>query len=113
LAETGGIDRIDNPSVQLNATLTDDREVAVEVPKSPVQRKSESIHEGLREVIAFDLTKSAALGTFPTVLERVPEFYDEAPPNWYSDRPAVMDERACDYEENPTRAWRIASESEG
>jgi hypothetical protein len=97
---------------KIGHTFTDEREVAVEVPKSLVQRKSESINEGLREVIALDLAKSAALGTFPTVLERVPEFYDEAPPNWYSDRPAVMNERACDYEENGTRAWRITRKSE-
>jgi len=94
-------------------TFTDEREVLVEVPKELVQRKSESISEGLREVIAVDLAKSAALSTFPTELERAPEVYDEAPPNWYADRPPVMDERACDYEENGTRAWRIVRKAEG
>jgi len=59
---------------KIGHAFTDEREVAVEVPKSLVQRKSESINEDLREVIALDLAKSAALGTFPTVLERVPEF---------------------------------------
>jgi hypothetical protein len=98
---------------KIGHTFTDEREVVVEVPKDLVQRKSESINEGLKEVIALDLAKSAALGTFPTELERAPEVYDEAPPNWYSDRPAVMNERACDYEENGTRAWRIVRKSEG
>ena len=66
--------------------LIKQHEAVVEVPKDLVQRKSESINEGLREVIALDLAKSAALGTFPTESERAPELYDEAPPNWYPDR---------------------------
>ena len=95
---------------KIGHTFTDEREVVVEIPKDLVQRKSESINEGLREVIALDLAKSAALGTFPTESERVPEVYDEAPPNWYPDRHQVMNERACDHEENGTRAWRIVQE---
>jgi hypothetical protein len=95
---------------KIGHTFTDEREVVVEVPKDLVQRKSESINEGLREVIALDLAKSAALGTFPTESERAREVYDEAPPNWYSDRHQVMNERACDHEENGTRAWRIVQE---
>ena len=81
--------------------------MVVEVPKDLVQRKGESINESLREVIALDLAKSAALGTFPTEAERVPGLYHEDPPNWYPDRPQVMNERACDHEENDTRCWRI------
>ena len=44
-----------------------------EVPKDLVQRKSESINESLKEVIALGLAKSAALSTFPTEAERVVE----------------------------------------
>ena len=93
---------------KIGHTFTDEREVVVEIPKDLVQRKSESINEGLREVIALDLAKSAALGTFPTESERAPELYDEAPQNWYPDRPQVMNERPCDHEEYGTRAWRLA-----
>jgi len=94
-------------------TFTDQREVVVEVPKDLVQRKSESINESLREVIAVGLARSAALGTFPTESERTPEVYDEAPPNWYSEPHRIMNERACDYEENGPRAWRIIETGTG
>ena len=40
---------------KIGHTFTDEREVLVEVPKDLVQRKSESINEGLREVVALDL----------------------------------------------------------
>jgi hypothetical protein len=60
--------------------------VVVEVPKDLVQRKSESANESLREVIALGLAKSAALGTFPTEVERVVGLNDEDPPIWYQDR---------------------------
>ena len=46
-------------------TVTNERELVLEVPKDLFQQKSESINENLREVIALDLAKSAALGTFP------------------------------------------------
>jgi hypothetical protein len=91
--------------------FTDEREVVVEVPKDLVQRKSESINEGLREVVALDLARRVALGTFPNESERAFDLYEEAPPIWYPDRPQVMNERACDHEENGTRAWRIFSET--
>jgi hypothetical protein len=92
---------------KIGHTFTDEREVVVEVPKDLVQRKSESINESLREVIALDLAKSAALGTFPTESERALNLYHEASPIWYRDRPPVMNERPCDHEEDGTRAWRI------
>jgi hypothetical protein len=88
-------------------TFTDEREVVVEVPKDLLQQNSESINENLREVMALDLAKSSALGTFPTEAERVVGLYDEDPPIWYHERPPVMNERPCDHEENGTRAWRI------
>ena len=92
---------------KIGHTITDEREVVVEVPKDLVQRKSESINESLREVIALDLAKSAALDTFPTESERALTLYDEASPIWYQDRPPVINERPCDHEEDGIRAWRI------
>jgi hypothetical protein len=96
---------------KIGHTFTDQREVVVEVPKDLVQRKSEAINESLREVIALGLARSAALGTFPTESERSPKVYDEAPPTWYPERHQIMNERACDYEENGTRAWRIIAKT--
>jgi hypothetical protein len=92
---------------KIGHTFTDERELIVEVPKDLVQRKSESINESLREVIALDLAKSAALGTFPTESERALNLYDEASPIWYHDRPPIINERPCDHEEDGIRAWRI------
>jgi hypothetical protein len=92
---------------KIGHTFTDERELVVEVPKDLVQRKSESINESLREVIALDLAKSAALGTFPTESERALNLYDEASPIWYHDRPPIINERPCDHEEDGIRAWRI------
>jgi hypothetical protein len=95
---------------KIGHTFTDQREVIVEVPKDLVQRKSESINESLKEVMALGLAKSAALGTFPNETERAVDLYDEDPPIWYHDRPPAMSERPCDHEENGTRAWRIVQE---
>ena len=96
---------------KIGHTFTDEREVVVEVPRDLVQRKSESMNESLREVIALELAKSAALGTFPTESERALDLYDETPPIWYRDRHPIMNERPCDHEENGTRAWRIYLET--
>ena len=96
---------------KIGHSFTDEREVVVEVPKDLVQRKSESINEGLREVVALDLARRVALGTFPNESERAFDLYEEAPPIWYPDRLQVMNERACDHEENGTRAWRIFLET--
>jgi hypothetical protein len=42
--------------------------VVVEVPKDLAQRKeSEIIDENVRKVIALDVARQVALGTFPTV----------------------------------------------
>jgi hypothetical protein len=95
---------------KIGHTFTDEQEVVVEVPKDLVQRKSESISESLKEVLALSLAKSAALGTFPTEAQRVVDLYDEDPPIWYHDRLPVMNERPCDHEENGTRAWRIVQD---
>jgi hypothetical protein len=72
-------------------TFTDERGVVVEVPKDLVQRKSKSISENLRVVVALNLARRAALGTFPTVAERVLGLYDQNAPSWAQ----VMNERAC------------------
>ena len=88
--------------------FTDEREVVVEVPKDLVQRKSDLVNESLREGIALDLARRAALCTFATLFERVIGLYDEGPPTWHNQRPPVMNERPCDHEENGTRAWRVA-----
>jgi hypothetical protein len=93
---------------KIGHTVTNQREVVVKVPKHLVQRKqSELMSENLKEMIALDLARRAALGTFPTVAERVIGLYDEGPPIWYEERPKVMDERPCDNEENGTKAWRV------
>jgi len=83
--------------------------VVVEVPKDLVHRKlSEIINENPSEkAIALDLARRAALGTFPTVQERVEGLYHEDA-IWYENRPPVMNEQPCDHEENGARAWRIA-----
>jgi hypothetical protein len=89
--------------------LIKQHEAVVEVPKDLVQRKqSENTSANSREkVIVLELARRAALGTFPTVLERAIGLYNEDPPIWYEDRPHVMNERRCDNEENGTRAWRV------
>lgn len=83
------------------------REVVVEVLKDPTQRKeSEITDEELRKVLALDLARRAALGTFPTA-EQDSKLYEEAPPTWLGERIGVMNERPCDHEEKGARAWRI------
>ena len=55
---------------KIGHTFTNEREVVIEVPKGLVARKSKVVNEGLKEVVALDLAKSTALGTFPTDAER-------------------------------------------
>jgi hypothetical protein len=89
--------------------ITQQHEAVVEVPKVLVQGKqSEFRNANPREKeIALNLARKAALGTFPTLAERVIGLYDEDSPTWYENRPHIMNERPCDHEENGTRAWRI------
>ncbi len=83
------------------------REVIVEVLKTPAQHKeSEIIDESLYKVLALDLARKAALGTFPTT-ERSVELYEEEAPVWLDKRLDIMNERPCDHEEKGARAWRI------
>src|ERR1700726_1275722 len=78
----------------------------VEVPKDLVKSKqSENRNENCREKAIALFARRAALGTFPTVEERVVGLYHEDA-IWYENRPPVMYERPCD-QENGTRAWRI------
>jgi hypothetical protein len=97
--------KIENDSVP----MTKQHEAVVEVPKDLVQRtQSENTSEYSREkAIVLELARRAALGTFPTITERVIGLYDEDPPIWCADRPHVMNERRCDNEENGTGAWRV------
>jgi hypothetical protein len=74
-------------------------------------RKSESINESLKEIVALDLAKSAAIATFPTEAERVVDLYDEPPPIWYPDSPPIMNKQPCDYEENGIKTWRVGVET--
>jgi hypothetical protein len=83
------------------------REVVVEVPRDRAQRQeSEIIDENLRKVLALDLARKAALGTFPTAEQGI-EMYEEDSPTWHDERLEVMNERPCDHEEDGARAWRI------
>jgi hypothetical protein len=86
------------------------REVVIEVPRDLLQSKQSHLANDIprEKVIAVDLARRAALSTFPTVAERAVELYDEDLPAWCENRFHVMNERPCDYEENGTRAWRIA-----
>jgi hypothetical protein len=92
--------------VTIAGAILRQREVVVEVPKDLLHcRQSELIDEN---AIALDLARRAALGTFPTFPERVVGLYDEELPIWFEERYQVMNDRPCDYEENGTRAWKIA-----
>ena len=75
-------------------SMTKQHGAVVEVPKDLVQRKqSEIINANPSEkAIALELARRAALGTFPTVEQRVVGLYHEAA-LWYEDRPPVMNER--------------------
>jgi hypothetical protein len=83
-------------------------QVFVEVSKDLVRRKrSELLNENPREkTIALDLARHVALHTIPTNAEKVRSYDEDA--IWCEDRPAVMNDRFCDYEENGAKAWRIA-----
>ena len=66
-----------------------EHEAVIEVPKDLVQLKqSENTSENSREkLIVLELARRAALGTFPSIPERVIGLYDEDPPIWCADRP--------------------------
>jgi hypothetical protein len=91
------------------APIPHNRKVIIEVPKDLLQNHQlESTTENSgEEIMALELARRAALGTFRTVEERVAGMYDEGVPFWYENRPDIMNERPCDHEDNGTRAWRI------
>jgi hypothetical protein len=60
----------------------------------------------MEKAIALDLARRTALGSFPSLPERVVGLYHEDA-IWYADQPRVMNERPSDYEENGIRVWRI------
>ena len=98
--------------VTLTEPILRQREVVVEVSKRLVQlRYSELVlvndENPMEKEVALNLARRVALGTFPTVAERILALYNENAPLWYEDRPHVMNERPCDYEENGIKAWRI------
>jgi hypothetical protein len=94
------------------ARVTGQHQVAVEVSRELVRSKrSMLLKENPREKsIALDLARSAALRAFSPYAEGVAMPYDEDA-IWCEDRLAVMNERPCDHEENGTRAWRMAQNS--
>ncbi len=97
--------------VILTEPILHPREVVVEVSKRLVQiRRAELVlvNENSEEkAIALNLARRAALGTFPTVAERILGLYDECAPTWYEDRPQIVIEPPCDHEEFGIRAWKI------
>ena len=94
--------------VTLEESIFCQREVVVEIWKSLVQHRQSELYEDPGEkAIALNIARRAALGTFPTVAERILGLYDEEAPSWHEHRHQVMNERPCDNEENSTRAWRI------
>jgi hypothetical protein len=88
-------------------------EVVVEVPKDLIHCEHPESPTGNDEekIIALEIARVSALGTFPTIDERTAVVHDAGSPIWHEDRPHVMNERACDHEENGIRAWRIAGVS--
>jgi hypothetical protein len=97
--------------VTLAEPMLRQREVIVEVSKRLVllrQADPALVKENLTEKsIALELARRAALGTFPTVAQRILGLYDQNEPTWYEDQPPIINERPCDYEDNGTRAWRV------
>ena len=97
------------PKIGIHSIPITHHEAVIEVPKDLVRlRQTETGGRNSGEnAIALEFARRAALGTFPTLAERVVGLYDEQAPTWDENRPPVMNERPCDFEENGTRAWRI------
>jgi hypothetical protein len=82
------------------------RDAVVEVPKDLVRR--ELINGNQREKkVALDLARAVALTALSAGAVWIPWPYDEDA-LWCDDRPSLIGERACDYEENGVRVWRIS-----
>ena len=85
-------------------------EVVVEVPKDLIHCEHPESSTGNNEekIIALEIARVSALGTFPAVDEQTGVVDDAGSPIWHDERPHVMNERPCDHESNGIRAWRIA-----
>jgi hypothetical protein len=98
--------------VTLTEPILRPHEVVVELSKRLVLlRQSELVlvnENPTEKAVALDFARRAALRTFPTIAERILGLYDENALTWHEGPPQVVNERPCDYEENGTRAWRIA-----
>lgn len=82
-------------------------QAAVEVPNALVLRKQTELvnKDRIEKAIALELAREVALAAFLGANRVVWPYHEDA--LWYDDRPYLMDERACDHEENGIRAWRI------
>jgi hypothetical protein len=85
------------------------RNALVEVPTDLVRREQTPwINWNRREKkVALDLARAVALAEFSTGAAWIAWPYDEDA-LWCDDRPSLMGERACDYEQNGVRVWRIS-----
>jgi hypothetical protein len=83
-------------------------QAVVEVPNAFVLRKqTELVNKDRREkAVALDLAREVALAAFSGAKRIVGPYHEDA--LWYDDRPSLLDERACDHEENGIRVWRIS-----
>jgi hypothetical protein len=80
------------------------RDAVVEVPKDLVGREQTQLMNWNRKEkkAALDLARAVALASFSTGAAWIAWPYDEDA-LWCDDRPSLMGERACDYEENGVR----------
>jgi hypothetical protein len=84
-------------------------EAFVEVPKDLVlARQAELINENPKErAITLDLARRTAFALFSAGAGKMTGPYNEDA-LWCDDRPAIMNLRPCDHEENGIRAWKLA-----
>jgi hypothetical protein len=84
------------------------RDAIVEVPKDLRREQTQLINGNRREKnVALDLARAVALAALSTGAAWIAWPYDEDA-LWCDDRPSLIGERACDYEENGVRVWRIS-----
>jgi hypothetical protein len=85
------------------------RDAVVEVPKDLIRREQTQLINGNRreKKVALDLARAVALAALSTGSAWIAWPYDEDA-LWCDDRPSLIGERACDYEENGVRVWRIS-----
>jgi hypothetical protein len=83
-------------------------QAVVEVPNAFVLRKqTELVNKDRTErAVALDLAREVALAAFSGAKRLVWPYHEDV--LWYGDRPSLIEQRACDYEENGIRVWRIS-----